>query len=61
MPIIPMVLLFDGVVSCLRTYRTQELCEMSKNLSGVEYQWEVGEQSRNLRIVSITYLVDYPL
>ena len=56
-----MVLLFDGVVLCLRTYRTQELCEMSKNLSGVEYQWEVGEQSRNRRLVSITYLVDYQI
>jgi len=48
-------------VSCLRTYRTQELCEMSKNLSGVEYQWEVGEQSRNLGMAPITYLVGHPL
>jgi hypothetical protein len=30
-PIIPLVLLFDGVVSCLRTYQPQELREMVKN------------------------------
>jgi hypothetical protein len=61
LPIIPFVLLFDGVVSCLRTYQTQELREMVKNLSGIEYQWEVGEHSRGLGIMPITYLVGHPL
>src|SRR5215472_6392560 len=57
LPIIPFVLLFDGVVSCLRTYQIQELREMVKNLSGIGYQWEVGEHSRGLGIAPITYLV----
>lgn len=61
LPIIPFVLLFDGVVSCLRTYQTQELREMVKDLSGIEYEWEVGEHSRGLGIVPITYLVGHPL
>jgi hypothetical protein len=61
LPIIPFVLLFDGVVSCLRTYQTQELREMVKNLSGIEYEWKVGEHSRRLGIVPITYLVGRPL
>ncbi len=38
LPIIPMVLLFDGVVSCLRTYRPQELREMFEKLAGIQYQ-----------------------
>jgi hypothetical protein len=59
-PIIPLVLLFDGVVSCLRTYRPQELREIIKNLSGIEYQWEVGEHSRALGQMPITYLIGYP-
>jgi hypothetical protein len=59
-PIIPLVLLFDGVVSCLRTYRTQELREIVKKLAGTEYQWEVGEQPRRLVTAPITYLVGYP-
>ena len=58
LPIIPFVLLFDGIVSCLRTYQTQELHEMVKSLSGTEYQWEVGEHSIS---TPITYLVGYPL
>jgi hypothetical protein len=59
-PIIPLVLLFDGVVSCLRTYRPQELCEIIKKLSGIEYQWEVGEYSRPSGYALITYLIGYP-
>jgi hypothetical protein len=59
-PIIPLVLLFDGVVSCLRSYRAQELREMVKTLAGIEYKWEVGEQSRAFGIAPITYLIGHP-
>ena len=60
-PIIPLVLLFDGVVSCLRTYRTQELREMVKKLTGIRYKWEVGEQARGLGRAPITYLIGHPI
>ena len=58
-PIIPFVLLFDGVVSCLRTYRPEELHEMIKQLSGSEYQWKVGEHSKAGQ-APITYLIGCP-
>jgi hypothetical protein len=53
-------LLFDGVVSCLRTYRPPELRELIKKLSGIEYQWEAGERSRASGGTPITYLIGYP-
>jgi hypothetical protein len=59
-PIIPLVLLFDGVVSCLRTYQPQELREMIKKLSGIAYDWEVGEYSKVHGRTAITYLVGCP-
>ena len=59
-PIIPLALLFDGVVSCLRTYRPQELREMIEKLSGIEYQWEVGEHPKTSGLVPITYLIGCP-
>ncbi len=59
-PIIPLVLLFDGVVSCLRTYRPQELREMIKKLSGIAYDWEVGEYSKVHGRAAITYLIGCP-
>ena len=59
-PIIPLVLLFDGVVSCLRTYRPQELREIVAKLTANDYQWESGEYSKSLGASPITYLIGYP-
>ncbi len=59
-PIIPLVLLFDGVVSCLRTHRPQELRDIVETLAATEYQWEVGEYSRAAAQLPITYLMGYP-
>jgi hypothetical protein len=57
-PIIPLVLLFDGVVSCLRTYRPQELHDMVEKLTPREYHWEIGELAG--RRAPVTYLIGYP-
>ena len=57
-PVIPLVLLFDGVVSCLRTYRPQELREIVEKLTSCQYQWEIGELATGK--MPITYLIGYP-
>jgi hypothetical protein len=57
-PIIPLVLLFDGVVSCLRTYRPQELRELVEKLTACTYQWQIGELAG--RRAPVTYLIGYP-
>jgi hypothetical protein len=57
-PIIPFVLFFDGAVSCLRTYRPQELQEIVATLSTDGYRWEVGEHRAGK--VPITYLIGRP-
>jgi hypothetical protein len=57
-PIIPLVLLFDGVVSCLRTYRPQELREIVGKLTSCQYQWEIGELATGK--MPVTYLIGYP-
>ncbi len=58
-PVIPVVMLFDGIVSCLRTYRPEELRAISSGLGAPEYQWEAGEHSGFAQL-PITYLVGYP-
>ena len=60
LPLIPFVLLFDGIVSCLRTYRPGELHEMAQDLAGPKYRWEVGEQAGAAGGPPITYLIGYP-
>ncbi len=57
-PVIPLVLLFDGVVSCLRTYRPEELHELVEKLSCCQYQWEIGELTTGK--MPVTYLIGYP-
>ena len=57
-PIIPLVLLFDGVVSCLRTYQPQELREIVEKLSICHYQWQIGELPG--KRAPVTYLIGYP-
>jgi hypothetical protein len=57
-PIIPLVMLFDGIVSCLRTYRPQELREIVEQLTACQYHWEVGELAG--KRTPVTYLIGYP-
>ena len=57
-PIIPLVLLFDGLVSCLRTHQPGELGEMVAALKASGYRWEIGEHFNGS--APITYLIGYP-
>jgi hypothetical protein len=57
-PVIPLVLVFDGVVSCLRTYQPQELREIVEKLTSCQYQWEIGELAG--KRAPVTYLIGYP-
>jgi hypothetical protein len=59
-PVIPFVLFFDGLISCLRAYSLEELREMASGLESRGYRWEIGEKIGGLLPVRITYLVGYP-
>lgn len=59
-PIVPLVVFFDGIVSCLRTYTPDELRELADDLDAPGYQWEIGEESIPLSPVSLTYVIGVP-
>jgi hypothetical protein len=59
-PIIPLVLLFDGLVSCLRTYRVRELHELIGELAAPDYSWEMGELSGHFGGLPVTFLIGNP-
>jgi hypothetical protein len=59
-PVIPFVLFFDGLISCLRAYSQAELREMTRDLATVGYRWEIGEKSGGLLPVPVTYLIGCP-
>jgi len=58
LPLIPLTLWLDGLLSCLRSYSQADLRELTEGLSGEGYGWEIGEERR--RWVTITYLVGCP-
>lgn len=41
LPVIPLVVMIDGIVSCLRTYTMDELRAMIATLEGKPYDWEL--------------------
>jgi hypothetical protein len=57
-PVIPFVLFFDGVVSCLRAYSQKELLLLAAQVKSENYVWEIGEQSGGL--APVTFLIGYP-
>jgi hypothetical protein len=59
-PVIPFVLFFDGLISCLRAYSPAELQEMTRGLATSGYRWEIGEESGGFLPVRVTYLVGCP-
>jgi hypothetical protein len=57
-PVIPFVLWFDGMLSCLRAYSVEELKRMVSRLDATGYTWEIGEEQGQL--APVTYLIGYP-
>jgi hypothetical protein len=60
-PVIPAVLWFDGLVSCLRVYSPRELAELTERLSSAgDYEWDIGEERGGILPLPITYLIGSP-
>jgi hypothetical protein len=59
LPVVPFLLFWDGLISCLRAYSIEQLKEMIASLHADGYIWEVGEEQRGF--VTITYLLGYPV
>ena len=59
-PVLPLVMLFDGLVSCLRTYSVQELCELTARLEAHHYRWDIGAVKGKASPIPVTYLIGVP-
>ena len=59
-PIIPLVVLIDGIVSCFRTYTLPELAEMTGALDGVAYNWEMKKICSPGSPFPVHYAIGYP-
>ncbi|ORX83759.1 hypothetical protein K493DRAFT_239703 [Basidiobolus meristosporus CBS 931.73] len=65
LPVVPLTIVWDGVVSCLRTYTSEELLAMAKKAteqsSSIEFEWEYGEiQCLPFGLLGVNYFVGIP-
>jgi hypothetical protein len=59
-PIIPIAVLFDGIVSCLRIYTPEEMLSMAHKVDNQSYDWESGIEYPPGSPILIPYLIGIP-
>jgi hypothetical protein len=60
-PVLPLAILFDGVVSCLRIYTPDEMLAMAASLpDGSAYEWDAGLLRPPGAPISVPYLIGIP-
>lgn len=57
LPVIPLILLVDGVLSCLRAYSPAEITELCERVVAPGYVWDAGEAPGIFG--RVTYLLGY--
>lgn len=55
-PLVPLISLWDGFVSCLRTYSVDELLQLAHEVDAAGYRWEAG-RVQSLGACHVTYLI----
>jgi len=58
-PALPIVLLFDSIVSILRMYSVDELRGLTLGLNG--YEWDIGRVRCKRLPIAVTYLIGIPV
>jgi hypothetical protein len=60
-PAIPLAVMFDGIVSCLRTYTPNEMMGLVRTVAGHDtYEWQVGIDRLKGLPVGVTFLIGTP-
>ena len=59
-PLLPLLILWDGEVSHLRTYSVDELRRLTSDCQAPDYEWEIGTLSARGVPFSVPYLLGVP-
>jgi len=60
LPVVPLLVMADGIVSCLRSYSTEELAELTGSLTGAPYDWEIRRLGSPRSPFPIIYAIGCP-
>jgi hypothetical protein len=59
-PVLPLAIWFDGIVSTLRVYTPAEMLAMGREVGGDGYEWEAGSERPAGAPLPIPYLIGVP-
>lgn len=59
-PLIPLMMTWDGFVSQLRTYSVEELMEMTAHMHGNGYSWDIGTINNAWLPLKLPYIAGIP-
>lgn len=59
-PVLPLAIVFDGVVSSLRIYTPAEMLAMGREVGGDEYEWEAGLERGSGSPLPTPFLIGVP-
>jgi hypothetical protein len=59
-PVLPLMIFWDGLVSMLRIYSTDQLADMVRDLNGSDYAWEIGALRVRKIPGALPYLIGRP-
>ena len=59
-PVLPVAILFDGMVSCLRTYTPEEMLGRAREIGGNTFEWEAGLEYLAGAPLPAPYLIGIP-
>jgi hypothetical protein len=60
-PILPLLIFWDGLVSHLRTYSVAELGELTRDLASADYCWQIGKLNPPGTPFEVPYLIGRPM
>ena len=60
LPLAPLVIWYDGLVSCVRTRSPAELRRLVEAVDAPGYRWQIGRQRMRGLPLAVTYLVGTP-
>lgn len=60
LPVVPLCTWWDGVVSCLRAYRPEDLARLVASLPENDYEWDIGRLPVRYAPTSLSYLIGRP-
>ena len=61
LPVLPLMIAWDHLASCVRTYSRQDLAVLAKRHSGARYQWEIGAIGPSWLPTRWPYMIGRPM